>query len=130
MVHAGRRWDKLILITTGMVLVALALAALPVLPGPAWGALAIVLLGGASAALVVPAHALVQDEVPRPLLARVIGLILAALAISQALGMGAAALAAQHVATPTLLMGAAATLLAASLPFVLWKRFTSEARRA
>lgn len=129
-VHAGRRWDKLALISTGMVLVALALAALPVLPGPAWGALAIAMLGGASAALVVPAHALVQEEVPAALLARVVGLILAALAISQALGMGAAALAAQHVATPTLLMGAAATLLAAGLPLAFWSRSMSGERRA
>lgn len=121
-VHAGRRWDKLALITTGMLLVALALAVLPALPGAAWGALAIAVLGGASAALIVPAHALVQEEVPAALLARVVSLILAALAITQALGMGAAALAARAVAPPVLVAAAGAILLAAGLPLAFWSR--------
>ncbi len=119
-VSLGRYVDKLVVVAMGMLLSALCLALFPVIPGALAGALATSILGAAQAALVVPAHALFQEEAPRDSRARVMSFALAALAISQALGMGFAGGAANVLSTATVLRGTGSVFVVVGLVVVIW----------
>jgi MFS family permease len=125
--HVGRRRDKLGVIAAGTLLSAVSLAVLSATSNAFWGGVSTALLGFATAVLVVPAHALFQEEVPAAYLARVLSLSLAALAISQALGMGLAGVADRVFATSALLPVAAAALFLAGIPITLWSRSAARA---
>lgn len=126
--HAGKRWDKLAVILAGTLLTAISIAALSVTRNAFWGALASGLLGSATAALVVPAHALFQEEVAAEYLARVMSLALAVLAIAQALGMGLAGVAGRVFPAAALLLGTALGLVLVGLPICIGSRTTWRAQ--
>ncbi len=126
--HAGKQRDRLALIAGGTVLSALSVVALSFTTSVAWSALATAGLGVGTTLLVVPAHALFQEEIPSAQLARVVSLALAFLALSQAAGMGVAGWACKSVTTATLLRGSGVILLGVGLPLWTWSRMATRRR--
>ena len=121
-VRSGNGRDRLLLIGTGTSLAAIAIAAVGLAASVVWGLVATAFLGGATAVLIVPAHALFQEEVPAGALARVLSLAFAALAVSQALGMAVAGIVSRAIAPNAMFLCVAGLLFASGVAMLLWGR--------
>jgi len=83
-------WDRLQTIGVGSLVLCVGLLALARVPQAATAAAVVLLLGCGTAILLVPAHALFQEETPEALRGRVISVALSILALSQVGGMALA----------------------------------------
>jgi MFS family permease len=120
-VHVGKRVDKIAAMTGGAALAALAVWLLSTTTHSSLGVLATGTLGTGLAALLVPAHALVQEETPTELLGRVISLAVAVLSVAQVSGMALAAAGARLLDPPQLLTAQACGLGAAAIGVAFWR---------
>ncbi|UCE02256.1 MAG: MFS transporter [Candidatus Latescibacterota bacterium] len=120
-VHTGKRADKIWSMVAGAALVALALWGLSVTTSVAAALLATSAVGCGVAALLVPAHALVQEETAAALLGRVVSLIVAVLSLAQVAGMALAGVGARALDPARLLVAEAALLGAATVTLALWR---------
>lgn len=110
--HTGRHWDKMRSMAGGALGAGLALWMLSQAARAGLALPATVLLGAAVAAMLVPAHALVQEETPAALLGRVTSLSVSILSVAQVTGMGLAGAASRALETPKLLAAMAVSLAA------------------
>ena len=110
--------DRLSMMSVGSGLLAISLVGLVRVQQPAWSGLLMVFLGVGTAFLIVPAHALFQEEAAEQHLGGILSVALAVLALAQVSGMGMAAALGQTLPASYALGLAAALCGCAAL--LLW----------
>jgi predicted MFS family arabinose efflux permease len=120
-VHTGKRADKIWSMVAGAALVTLALWGLSATTSTPSAILATCAVGCGVAALLVPAHALVQEETAAALLGRVVSLVIAVLSLAQVSEMARAGVGARVLDPARLLVAEAGLLGAASVALALWR---------
>jgi MFS family permease len=107
--------DRPRLLRIGGIVLGIGLAGFALTTQAVTAAALLVVVGLGTAAIVVPAHTILQEDTPDDLRGRVISVSLAGLALAQVGGMGTAAWLGRHLPTPQILWIAAGLCLTSTL---------------